>query len=56
MPHAILLQNLRFSIDNADLHNGNWKVSHNKLNNLYPIIIYDLGICYNIPINLMNKL
>jgi predicted unusual protein kinase regulating ubiquinone biosynthesis (AarF/ABC1/UbiB family) len=40
----------------GDLHNGNWKISNTKLNNLYPIIIYDLGLCYNLPENYINQI
>ena len=40
----------------GDLHNGNWKVSNNKINNINPIIIYDLGICYKCPVDLLNNI
>ena len=40
----------------GDLHNGNWKVSNKKINNINPIIIYDLGICYKCPVDLLNNI
>jgi predicted unusual protein kinase regulating ubiquinone biosynthesis (AarF/ABC1/UbiB family) len=41
----------------GDLHSGNWKIClSKKINNIYPIIIYDLGICIDLPKNFISQL
>ena len=34
--------------NHGDLHKYNWKVSKDKLNNIYKIIIYDFGYCFKL--------
>ena len=34
--------------NHGDLHKYNWKVSNDKLNNIYKIIIYDFGYCFRL--------
>ena len=34
--------------NHGDLHKYNWKVSNDKLNNIYKIIIYDFGYCFKL--------
>lgn len=41
----------------GDLHTGNWKIStEKKIKDLHPIIIYDFGICVEIPKKYINDL
>jgi len=36
------------NINHGDLHKYNWKVSNEKINNMYKIIIYDFGYCFSL--------
>ena len=43
------LSNIKVNgFSHGDLHLGNWRIHKDKIKNLNKIIIYDLGLCYNI--------